>query len=210
MEKGISSYDQLENLRFSTLEILELLTSLNKTLPTQLQGKVDGLKNRISTVSDKWNTYCEDLIEKAETQKVETEKLAEQEKVERSKHRARSQAQQKKLKRKEEAIRHREYEFEKSMKQIKELCQKNVEQLEESIKEKKKKKHLRERERLTKLKDVEAEMSTVLETPLDVSKEISNVYYLGNELSAIECKPGDCSISVNISEMKNFMEEINS
>ena len=96
------------------------------------------------------------------------------------------------------------------MKQIKELCQKNVEQLEDSIKEKKKKKQLREKERLIKLKNVEAEMSNVLDTPLDLSKEISNVYYLGNELSAIECRPNDFSTSVNMSEMKHFMEEINS
>ena len=96
------------------------------------------------------------------------------------------------------------------MKQIKDLCEKNVEQLEYSIKDKKKKKQQREKDRLSKLKDVEAEMSTVLETPLDVSKEISNVYYLGNELSAIECKPGDYSTSANISDMKHFMEEINS
>ena len=210
MAKSISSYDQLENLRFSSYEIIALLDSLKGNLPGQLQLKVDGLKNRISTVSDKWNTYCEDLIEKADTQRTETESLAQREKLERSQHRAKSQAQRKKLKEKEKAIKHREQEFELSMKQIKELCQKNVEQLEESIKEKKKKKHLREKERLIKLKDVEAEMSTVLETPLDVSKEISNVYYLGNELSAIECRPGDFSTSANISEMKHFMEEINS
>lgn len=209
MEKSISSYDQLENLRFSTYEILELLESLQSSLPTQLKNKVSMLKTRISTVSDKWNHYCEELIEEADSQKTQTEQLAEQEKVERTKHRARSQAQQKKLKEKEKAIKDREQEFERSMKQIKELCQKNVEQLEVSIKEKKKKKQIREKERLTQLKDVEAEMSTVLETPLDVSKEISKVYYLGNELSAIECKPGDYSNSVNISDMGHLMDDIN-
>ena len=210
MEKNISSYDQLENLRFSTYEVLSLLDSLKGNLPDQLQHRLDGLKNRISTVSDKWNTYCEDLIEKADAQRTETESLAKREKLERSQHRAKSQAQRKKLKQKEKAIKNREEEFELSMKQIKELCQKNVEQLEDSIKEKKKKKQLREKERLIKLKDVEAEMSNVLDTPLDLSKEISNVYYLGNELSAIECRPNDFSTSVNMSEMKHFMEEINS
>ena len=210
MDKSISSYDQLENLRFSTFEILQLLQSLQASLPTQMKNKVESLTNRISSVSDKWNTYCEDLIEKADIQRTQTETLAQQEKIERSKHRAKSQLQKKKLKIKEEAIKHREQEFERSMKQIKDLCEKNVEQLEDSIKDKKKKKQQREKDRLSKLKDVEAEMSTVLETPLDVSKEISNVYYLGNELSAIECKPGDYSTSANISDMKHFMEEINS
>lgn len=209
METTISSYDQLENLRFSTYEIVELLENLQASLPNQLKNKVQSLKNRISSVSDKWNQYCEDLIEKADAQRTHTEQLAQQEKVERTKHRAKSQAQQKKLKIKEQAIKSRELEFERSMKQIKELCQKNVEQLEVSIKEKKKKKQLREKERLSKLKDVEAEMSTVLETPLDISKEISKVYYLGNELSAIECRPGDFSTSANISDMNHLMEEIN-
>ena len=207
MEQSISSYDQLENLRFSTYEVLEMLESLQSSLPQQLKSKVGSLKTRISNVSEKWNTYCEELIDEADKQRTQTEHLAEQEKIERSKHRARSHAAQKKLKEKERAIKDREIEFERSMKQIKELCQKNVEQLEVSIKEKKKKKQIREKERLSKLKDVEAEMSTVLETPLDASKDISNIYYLGHELSAIECKPGDNSVSV--ADMKNFIDEIN-
>lgn len=150
------------------------------------------------------------MIEKAEAQRTQTEQLAEQEKLERSKHRAKSQAQQKKLKRKEEEIKNREQEFERSMQQIKKLCQKNVEQLEVSIKEKKTIKQNKEKERLSELKVVEAEMSTVLETPVELSKDFSKVYYHGNELSAIECYPGDYSTSANISDMKHLMEEINS
>ena len=53
MDKSISSYDQLENLRFSTFEILQLLQSLQASLPTQMKNKVESLTNRISSVSDK-------------------------------------------------------------------------------------------------------------------------------------------------------------
>lgn len=213
---NISAFDRLENLRFSSYEINTLLSSLKNTLPAAMGPKIQAMTKKFTDLSEKWTHLCEELVDEAELQKSFTNDIMKKEKQLKAQEKVKNYTRQKQLEVKETEIDRKEKEFEKSIHSVKEILRKNVDSLEESIREKNHKKKIREKEQQSELHEVESEMSTVLEKPLNIDKSIDMPkIYLNDDseilenLSMIEHKGPILSVNVSLLSEANVSEEFN-
>ena len=156
---NFSPYDRLETLRFSSMEILQQLSRLEKEAAPEALQAVAVLKDQFSQLSTRWFQVCEHFTE-------EFEQAHNQSAAPRKHNRLHTQPRK--------ATVSADKRLNKSFNQVQALCKRNLTDLQSSLTRQKQRKRTLQIQRTSHLRAVEVEMANMLDSPLRTKNKVDD------------------------------------